>query len=109
MKLPVWILALGFLYATKASAQAVENEKPVSNSNLKGYYSIGNNRTKLNSTVLPATTSIDTTIINKGFYSINKNRNKLSRRVLVVDVSNQKPDKRNLKGYYSIGRNAEKL
>ena len=77
----------------------------------KGYYTIGRNMEKLNtsSELTMQETNAD---VPKGYYAIGKNRNKIpNQKVAGEDGTQNNSTKRTwpVKGYYGIGKNAEKL
>jgi len=75
----------------------------------KGYYSIGNNASKLSPPVQMAVKPVTLTGTerNKGYFSIGKNRRKLPGQAGFIPLSNKRSV--TTKGYYSIGNNADKL
>lgn len=79
----------------------------LSYSQQKGYYSIGNNARKLNiaGDRKPADTFIRA---DKGYYNIVSNNRKLRRYIHENNIYLRRTPEIT-KGYYSIGRNAEKL
>lgn len=105
-------------YAQKADGQTKTNQQPTP-APLKGYYSIGNNAAKLNT---PANGQVSSGLrisrkktapeVQKGYYATGNNNTKLTRQITFEEVrpSGQTRYKaRPTKGYYSIGRNADKL
>ena len=82
--------------------------KHQSNSPTKGYYSIGNNAAKLSAGQLISIEDVDSKPQKKGYYAIPQNsKNQKSTLIVQSDTPKRIPLIR--KGYYSIGRNAEKL
>lgn len=75
----------------------------------KGYYSIGNNATKLKSKSSFGVTESETyPTVKKGYYSIGNNNRKLSKELLIEGSATSSVPIA-AKGYYSIDRNKEKL
>lgn len=112
------LLSLSFIADAQKGAQPVRNDRPVS-APVKGYYSIGNNAAKLQSpsngqVVSNLRTSNKKTAseVKKGYYATGNNNEKLGSQISFEEVkpSGQTNFKaRPTKGYYSIGRNADKL
>lgn len=108
MKKQIFLLA-GILAVSvlTVSAQGINSERQEIK---KGFYSIGNNASKLPATEAKAQEqSTGTVTVQKGFYTIGNNDKKLaSPRLKVANTTNSKRPVIQ-KGYYSIGNNADKL
>ncbi|MCU7552024.1 hypothetical protein OCK74_23085 [Chitinophagaceae bacterium LB-8] len=123
MKIFVFIISASLLFIS-ITAYAQKDTGPVNGfqsvyAPQKGYYSIGNNASKLQS---PASgqvfsglrTSKKKTVpmVQKGYYATGNNQAKLGEQISFEDVrpsGSSYYKSRPVKGYYSIGRNADKL
>lgn len=96
MKLQVLLITLCFILISV-----------IAHSQQKGYYSIGNNAGKLRiaGDRKPADSFVHA---QKGYYNIVSNSRKLRRYIIENNVYMRRTPEIT-KGYYSIGRNAEKL
>ena len=105
-------------YAQKAASRVETYQQP-GLAPVKGYYSIGNNAAKLNT---PATGQVFSGLkisskktapeAQKGYYATGNNNKKLTRQITFEEVQPSGQTKykaKPTKGYYSIGRNADKL
>lgn len=115
MKTRKLIMAASFLligsglYAQTAATQNDATPNAVAPTVTKGYYSIGNNATKVRGKSAVAVKTSDTyPTVQKGYYSIGNNNRKLQKQI-VVDANATSFVPFVSKGYYSIGRNNEKL
>lgn len=104
MKFNAFILSIIFGFFSLASkAQSIN-----SNSIKKGYYSIGRNSEKLNFVATPQIPRLFSfNSMHKGYYATKKNKN-TQQWVYTLDANGavSEPIK---KGYFSIGKNAEKV
>jgi hypothetical protein len=112
------LLGLSFSSYAQKTTESVKSYSPAS-APLKGYYSIGNNAAKLNSPTsgqiasgLEISKSKTVPKVQKGYYATGNNKAKLTGQISFEEVKSSgqtnykaKP----AKGYYSIGRNADKL
>jgi hypothetical protein len=113
-----FLLFFSFSSNAQKGSEPGNNYRPVS-APLKGYYSIGNNATKLkgssNEQVFSgfrASKKKKAPVVQKGYYATGNHQSKLGEQITFEDVrpSGQSYNgSRPTKGYYSIGRNAEKL
>ena len=117
-------LIVASLLTLSFSAHAQKVAEPVKRSQsaaapLKGYYSIGNNAAKLKSSASGQVASGLRTSqyqtapeVKKGYYATGNNKAKLARQISFEEVQptgQTKYKAKPTKGYYSIGRNADKL
>lgn len=82
--------------------------KHQSNAPMKGYYSIGNNAARLPAGQHIPIKDVDSEPQKKGYYAIAQN-NKKQQTTFVLQSNTTKRTPQIRKGYYSIGRNEEKL
>ncbi len=107
------ILGVSILMLASFFAQAqTANEQPINKQQnppiAKGYYSIGNNASKLSAGESIEIKEItNNQVSKKGYYSIGENGRKEKAMVIVEKQNRKTPQVR--KGYYSIGNNAQKL
>lgn len=110
MKTLSTILAASFLLlGANVNAQSNKGNNDGAPDVKKGYYSIGNNATKLNGeSALGVTVSESYPDVQKGYYSIDNNNRKLGWQH-VIDSRAMGYVPFVTKGFYSIGHNNEKL
>jgi hypothetical protein len=113
------LLSVSFSSNAQKSPEQVRSNQSVTSAPLKGYYSIGNNAAKLQSATGGQVTSglrankVKTKpTVQKGYYATGNNNTKLAEQVSFEEVAPSGQTKyraKPVKGYYSIGRNANKL
>lgn len=113
------LLSFSFSSHAQKSPERASSYQPVTSAPLKGYYSIGNNAAKLQSAAgvqvasgLRASKVKTTPVVQKGYYASGNNNAKLGELISFeeADPSGQtKYRAKPVKGYYAIGRNADKL
>lgn len=113
------LLSVSFSSHAQKSPERVKSYQPVTSAPLKGYYSIGNNAAKLQSASgaqvvsgLQANKMKTTPAVQKGYYATGNNNAKLGEQISFEEVApagQAKYRAKPVKGYYSIGRNADKL